>query len=62
MREANIIVENIEGCQNGIMIVEVDGWYYVGMRFNKCGIQRFQYSPRYGTIKGAERYARKHYA
>ena len=62
MSEAKIIIKNIEGCQKEIMIVEVDGLYYVGAKFDKIGVQRFRYSPSYKTVKGAERYARKRYA
>jgi hypothetical protein len=62
MKEAKIIVNQIEGCQEGIMVVEDEGFYYVGMRFLVIGVQRFACSPSYRTIKGAERFARKRYA
>ena len=62
MTEAKVIVNKIEGCQEGILIVEEGGFYYAGMRFDKIGVQRFACSPSYRTIKGAESFARKRYA
>ena len=62
MKEAKVILNKIEGCQEGIMIVEESGFYYVGMKFDKIGVQRFACSPSYKTIKGAEQFARKIYA
>ena len=61
MKEAKVIINKIEGCQEGIMIVEEEGLFYVGMKFNEIGVQRFLCSPSYKTIKGAERFARKTY-
>lgn len=62
MLETKVVVNQIEGCENGIMVVEYDGFYYVGMEFLKIGVQRFKCSPRYRTIKGAEKFARENYA
>lgn len=62
MKEAKVIVKQIEGCEAGIMVVEENGFYYVGMEFLKIGVHRFACSPAYRTIKGAERFARKTYA
>ena len=62
MREANVVVEQVRGCQKGIMIVEVDGLYYAGMRFDTLGVQRFHNSTPYKTIRGAENRARRIYA
>ena len=62
MAQAKVIVKQVEGCKNGIMVVEEDGFYYAGMEFNKIGVQRFACSPSYRTVKGAEKFARKTYA
>ena len=62
MKEAKVVVKQIEGCEQGIMVVEDNGFYYVGMKFLKIGVQRFACSPQYRTIKGAESFARKRYA
>lgn len=62
MNEAKVIVNQIEGCEKGIMVVEENGFYYVGMKFEKVGVQKFACSPSYRSVKGAERFARKTYA
>jgi hypothetical protein len=62
MTELKVIVKQVEGCEEGIMVVEDNGFYYVGMKFTTIGVQKFACSPSYRTIKGAERFARKTYA
>lgn len=61
MTKANVIVNQIEGCEEGIMVVEENGFYYAGMEFLKIGVQRFACSPAYRTVAAAERFARKTY-
>lgn len=56
-----VIVKQVNGCQEGIMVVEENGSYYVGMEFTEIGARPFASSPAYKTIGGAERFARKWY-
>lgn len=62
MNELKTVVNQVEGCEKGIRIVEDNGFFYVGIKFDKIGVQRFACSPSYRTVSGAERFARKRYA
>lgn len=61
MAEYKVVVSKIEGCEEGIMIVEQGGFLYVGMEFAKIGVSRFACSPAYRTLAGALRFAKKRY-
>lgn len=58
-----IAVKEIKEINNPFVMIVTDGKgnYYVGARFDDGKINRFAASPRYTTINGAIRFAKKRY-